>query len=146
MNSVLSLFLFCVCVVSNYPSFNVVSLLPNWSSYFSPYNLLVFKNLLWWKLQFSDSITFLKVVCAFCLFVCGRRAPLSRCKTGLVVNSHSCCLGRSLILFYIWMITFLNILGWQFLSFNILSMSFHSFLACRITAEQSADRIMWILV
>ena len=36
---------------------------------FFPYNLLVFKNLLWQELQFSDYITLHKVVCVCFAFL-----------------------------------------------------------------------------
>ena len=66
MSSALFIFPFCVFAISNYVFLSCeVFFFPNWDScsyffcFFPPINLYVlvkcFKNLLWWRLQFSDS-------------------------------------------------------------------------------------------
>ena len=86
------------------------------------------------ELQFSDSVCyFTQSFVYFCLFFSSRRVPFSiSCKAGLVLmNSCSFCLsGKAFV-----SPSYLNdnffrysVLGWQVLSFKILSMSFHSLL------------------
>ena len=36
------------------------------------------------------------------------------------------------------------LVGFFFFSFNMLNMSFHSLLACRVSAEKSADSVMGV--
>ena len=82
----------------------------------------------------------------FGLFISGRRASLNiSFKAGLVViNFLNFCLSGKVFLFHIWRTALLDILGWQFLQFSILRMSFHFLLAYRVSVEKTADRQMGV--
>lgn len=61
------------------------------------------------------------------------------CKAALLMmNSHSFCLsGNILISLHFWRLAEYSILGWQLFSFSTLYISFHSLLACKVSAEKS---------
>lgn len=57
------------------------------------------------------------------------------------------CLGKPIFHLCIWRITLLDklFLVCNFLSFNTLTMSFYTLLACKVSAEKSANRLMGFL-
>ena len=91
-------------------------------------------------------------LCNFHISSCGLFFPIYlspinlSCKAGLVVlNAFSFCLSVKLYLFQInESLAGLNILGSGFCSFITLNVLCHSLLACKISAEKSADCLMGV--
>lgn len=85
---------------------------------------------------------------SFCPFFSAWSAYFNTsCMAGLVAMNFLSfnCLGKPLFLLYIWRTTLPEgILGWQFLSFNILNILFHSLLTCRVFAEKSTHSLIGI--